>query len=83
MPDHNHRQEGLGDAADWQDVRWGASSLKVSDLEAALTVKCGKDTALASKLAELTMAMSCLDQFLAELRAIFAEGEACDGGVDV
>ena len=31
----------------------------------------------------MTMAMSRLDQFLAELRAILAEGEACDEGVDV
>ena len=69
-------------------LRTGKSALERKltegrDLEAALTIKCGKDAALTSKLAEVTMAMSRLDQLLAELRAILAEGEACDEGVDV
>ena len=60
--------------------RTGKSALECKltesrDLEAALTIKCGKDAALASKLAEVTMAMSRRDQFLAELRAILAEGK--------
>ena len=59
-------------------LRTGKSALERKlnegrDLEAALTIKCGKDAALTSKLAEVTMAMSRLDQFLAELRAILAE----------